>query len=91
LKRIQDLLGEVHDLDVLFALMMRLGAKLAEADVLLWFERIEEARRARLEKFRSVVGAKGSLWMVWRSGFQGIHVVQSSPAVATPQRLQSAS
>jgi CHAD domain-containing protein len=91
LKRIQDLLGEVHDLDVLRTVIRRQRAKLQEADVLQWFERIEEARRARLEKFRTVIASKGSLWMVWRSGFQGIHVVQSSAAVATPQRLQSAS
>jgi CHAD domain-containing protein len=91
LKRIQDLLGEVHDLDVLRAVIRRQRAKLQEADVLRWFERIEEARRARLEKFRSVIGSKGSLWLAWRSGFQGIHVVQSSAAVVTPQRLQSAS
>jgi CHAD domain-containing protein len=91
LKRIQDLLGEVHDLDVLRAVIRRQRAKLQEADVLQWLERIEEARRARLEKFRSVIGSKGSLWLAWRSGFQGIHVVQSSAAVVTPQRLQSAS
>src|SRR5580698_533704 len=76
LKRIQDQLGEVH-----------------EADVLRWFQLIEEARQPRLEKFRSVVGGGGkeSLWLAWRAGFQGIHIVQTSPAVATPQRLQSAS
>ena len=91
LKRIQDLLGEVHDLDVLRAVIRRQRAKLAEADVLLWFERIEEARKVRLEKFRSVIGSKGSLWLMWRAGFQGIHVVQSSEAVTAPQRLQSAS
>ncbi len=91
LKRIQDLLGEVHDLDLLRAVIRRQRAKLLEADVLRWFERIEEARRARLEKFRSVIASKGSLWMMWRAGFQGIHVVQSSAAVAPPQRLQSAS
>jgi CHAD domain-containing protein len=90
LKHIQDLLGEVHDLDVLRAVIRRQRAKLAEADVQQWFERIEEARRARLEKFRSVVAGKGSLWMVWRAGFQAIHVVQSS-ALAAPLRLQSAS
>jgi CHAD domain-containing protein len=90
LKHIQDLLGEVHDLDVLRAVIRRHRAKLAEADVLRWFERIEEARRARLEKFRSVVASKGSLWMLWRSGFQVIHIVQS-PALAAPLRLQSAS
>jgi CHAD domain-containing protein len=91
LKRIQDLLGEVHDLDVLRAVIRRQRAKLQEADVLQWFERIEAARKVRLEKFRSVVTSKGSLWMAWRAGFQGIHIVQSSPAVAAPQRLQSAS
>jgi CHAD domain-containing protein len=91
LKHIQDLLGEVHDLDVLRAAIRRQRAKLVEEDVLRWFERIEEARRTRLEKFRSVVGSRGSLWLMWRAGFQGIHVVQSSEAVAAPQRLQSAS
>ena len=90
LKHIQDLLGEVHDLDVLRTVIRRQRAKLAEADVLQWFERIEEARRARLEKFRSVVGSKGSLWVVWRAGFQAIHIVQSS-ALSAPLRLQSAS
>src|SRR5579863_2361118 len=54
LKRIQDLLGEVHDLDVLRAEIRRHRAKLPEADVLRWQQRIEEARKARLEKFRSV-------------------------------------
>src|SRR5580698_6666615 len=93
LKRIQDQLGEVHDLDVLRALVRRHRARLQEADVLRWFQLIEEARQPRLEKFRSVVGGGGkeSLWLAWRAGFQGIHIVQTSPAVATPQRLQSAS
>jgi CHAD domain-containing protein len=92
LKRIQDLLGEVHDLDVLRAEIRRHRAKLQEVDVLRWFQLIEQARKTRLEKFRSVVGSAGkeSLWPVWRAGFQGIHIVQSS-AIATPQRLQSAS
>ena len=91
LKRIQDLLGEVHDLDVLRSVIRRQRAKLLEADVLKWFERIEEARKVRLEKFRSVIASKGSLWMMWRAGFQGIHVVQLSAVVDAPQRLQSAS
>jgi len=92
LRRVQDQLGEVHDLDVLRALIRRHRAKLQEADVLRWFQLIEEARKTRLEEFRSVVGgAKGALWLAWRAGFQGIHIVQSAPVVATPQRLQSAS
>ncbi len=93
LKRIQDQLGEVHDLDVLRALIRRQRAKLVESDVLRWFQLVEEARKVRLDKFRSVVGGGGkeTLWLMWRAGFQGIHIVQSSAAVAAPQRLQSAS
>jgi CHAD domain-containing protein len=91
LKRIQDQLGEVHDLDVLRAVIRRQRAKLQEADVLRWLQLIEATRKVRLDKFRSVVASQGSVWMVWRAGFQGIHIVQSSAAVATPQRLQSAS
>jgi CHAD domain-containing protein len=92
LKRIQDLLGEVHDLDVLRGLIRRYRSKLQEADVLRWYERIEEARKARLDKFRSVVGGGGKepLWLEWRAGFQGIHIVQPS-ALSAPQRLRSAS
>jgi hypothetical protein len=33
---------------------------------------------------------KESLWQVWRSGFQAIHIVQAS-AITEAQRLQSAS
>src|SRR5271168_891990 len=93
LKRIQDLLGEVHDLDVLRAVIRRHRAKLQEVDVLRWYQLVEDARKVRLDKFRSVVGGGGkeSLWLVWRAGFQGVHIVQSSAVAATPQRLQSAS
>jgi CHAD domain-containing protein len=91
LKRVQDQLGEVHDLDVLRAEIRRHRAKLQEAGVLRWRERIEEARKARLEKFRSVVAGKEPLWPVWRTGFQGIHIVQSAAVAAPQQRLQSAS
>ncbi|MFZ3217536.1 MAG: CHAD domain-containing protein [Candidatus Acidiferrales bacterium] len=90
LKHIQDLLGEVHDLDVLRAEIRRHRAKLTDADVLRWYLKIEEARKARLDEFRSLTSGKDSLWPRWRSGFQTIHVVQPSAFPAT-ERLQSAS
>jgi CHAD domain-containing protein len=105
LKRIQDLLGEVHDMDVLRSEIRRQRAKLPEALVLQWYQKIEEARKTRLDEFRSLIGgngtssagtsdshgrAKESLWHVWRAGFQNIHIMQSSETTEA-LRLQSAS
>lgn len=60
LKRIQDLLGEVHDMDVLRSEIRRQRAKLPEAPVLQWYQKIEEARKTRLDEFRSLIGGNGS-------------------------------
>jgi CHAD domain-containing protein len=60
LKRIQDLLGEVHDMDVLRGEIRRQRAKLPEALVLQWYQKIEEARKARLDEFRSLIGGNGA-------------------------------
>lgn len=60
LKRIQDLLGEVHDMDVLRSAIRRQRAKLPEALVLRWYQKIEEARKSRLDEFRSIIGGNGS-------------------------------
>lgn len=60
LKRIQDLLGEVHDMDVLRSEIRRQRAKLPEAQVLQWYQKIEEARKTRLDEFRSIIGGNGS-------------------------------
>jgi CHAD domain-containing protein len=60
LKRIQDLLGEVHDTDVLRGEIRRQRAKLPEALVLQWYQKIEEARKTRLDEFRSLIGGNGA-------------------------------
>jgi len=60
LKRIQDLLGEVHDMDVLRSEIRRQRAKLQRADVLHWYQKIEEARKTRLDEFRSLIGGNGA-------------------------------
>ncbi len=66
LKRTQDLLGEVHDLDLLKPLLREAGdAYTAEARS-RWHGRIAEERRRRLGEFRALVSGKGSLWFAWR-------------------------
>ena len=60
LKRIQDLLGEVHDMDVLRSGIRRERAKLPEAPVAQWYQKIEEARKTRLDEFRALIGGNGN-------------------------------
>jgi CHAD domain-containing protein len=71
LKRMQDLLGDVHDLDVLRAEIRRRRSKLDPSAVATWFERIECERKTRLDEFRSKLPDKEFLWLSWRSGLRG--------------------
>jgi CHAD domain-containing protein len=82
LKHMQDLLGEVHDLDVLRSEIRRHCAGLDAEGVAKWMKRIEDERSARLEEFRKKTADKESLWLVWRAGFPWGRALQ---AVAYPQ------
>ena len=67
LKELQDLLGEVHDLDVLWATAVHVNA-FANADSRAqWHSRIVEERTHRIEKYRGKMLGKDSLWQVWRA------------------------
>jgi CHAD domain-containing protein len=68
LKEIQDLLGEVHDLDVLLDTAIRIGAFAIPDDRARWQERIEAERNPRVEKYREKMLGPDSLWAVWRLG-----------------------
>jgi hypothetical protein len=67
LKRIQDLLGDVHDLDVLLAAIGDGGAEPEEV-LTGWRERIAVERHQRIETYRQLTLGKTSLWTVWRQG-----------------------
>jgi CHAD domain-containing protein len=72
LKETQDLLGDVHDLDVLRTYVRRHSRELEQQQAVTeWLERIQSARTERLEKFLSKTNGKESLWLDWRSGLQG--------------------
>ncbi|HKS83723.1 MAG TPA: CHAD domain-containing protein [Candidatus Acidoferrales bacterium] len=78
LKRMQDLLGEVHDLDVLQGLIRREFRNEAADLTTPWIERIERERKMRIEGFRTKTADKESLWLVWRAGFQWGHVLRAA-------------
>lgn len=68
LKRLQDLLGEVHDLDVLGSLVQKAEAKEADESRSHWRGTIARARAERIETYRQLTLGKNGLWQSWRSG-----------------------
>ena len=67
LKELQDLLGEVHDLDVLWATALQVNAFPDADSRSKWHSRIIEERNRRIEKYRGRMLGKASLWQVWRA------------------------
>jgi HD superfamily phosphodiesterase len=68
LKELQDLLGEVHDLDVVWTMALQVNAFPDDDSRSHWHDRITEERTRRIEKYRGKMLGKASLWQVWRSG-----------------------
>jgi CHAD domain-containing protein len=68
LKHLQDLLGEVHDLDVLWAAVQSEHIFPDEASRKEWHERITEERTKRIDEYRQKTVGPDSLWNVWRAG-----------------------
>jgi len=68
LKHMQDLLGEVHDLDVLWATALSCHVFLNEASRNAWHERIVKERTKRIDGYRARTVGADSLWHVWRAG-----------------------
>lgn len=66
MKRMQDLLGEVHDLDVLAAMVGEADVEKPLGDH--WQERIAGERQARVEKYRQITAGNNSAWAEWRHG-----------------------
>jgi CHAD domain-containing protein len=77
LKHMQDLLGEVHDLDVLWPAAVQANVFPDENARLRWRNQISQARVERIEIYRKKMLCKGgsdeestggdSPWLVWRS------------------------
>ena len=66
LKRLQDLLGDVHDLDVLSAAIEDTKIAGAPESAKVWQEKILQERHKRVETYRQLTLGKTSLWQEWR-------------------------
>jgi CHAD domain-containing protein len=67
LKEVQDLLGEIHDLDILWETAVRAGFLDTPQDRQRWDECIQAERNDRILKYREKMLGRGSLWSLWRS------------------------
>jgi CHAD domain-containing protein len=67
LKELQDLLGEVHDLDVLWATALQVNAFPVADSRSKWHAKILAERTRRIDQYRDKMLGKASLWQVWRS------------------------
>jgi CHAD domain-containing protein len=67
LKHFQDLLGEVHDLDVLWAKALQVNAFPDIEARSRWHDKIREERAGRIESYREKMLGTAALWQVWRA------------------------
>ena len=77
LKQLQDLLGEVHDLDVLWATALQVNVFPDKESRSHWHEKIVEERRRRIAKYREKMVGKHSLWPVWRAALPPAKAVRA--------------
>jgi exopolyphosphatase/guanosine-5'-triphosphate,3'-diphosphate pyrophosphatase len=67
LKELQDALGEVHDLDVLWDTALKSGVFATPEARSRWQAKITKERKERIERYRAKMVGKDSLWPVWRA------------------------
>ncbi len=67
LKELQDMLGEVHDLDVLWATAIEMQAFPDAESRSRWREKLNVERGKRIERYREKMVGRQSLWRVWRA------------------------
>jgi CHAD domain-containing protein len=68
LKRTQDSLGDLHDLDVLRTAIRREASRFDAAAVAAWYKKIDEERKSRLAEVNAKLSGSQSLWLTWRAG-----------------------
>src|SRR5436190_1074560 len=69
LKRLQEVLGNIHDLDVLAGRLKRMRGQQLEENLPDWQARIENARQENLHTYRQLTLGTTSIWNTWLSGF----------------------
>ncbi len=80
LRELQDALGEIHDLDVLSAIV-RKQTGVNALDQERWKIKIQEARLLRVATYRAKMVGLHSLWIVWRTALPSGTALQQAGLV----------
>jgi len=78
LKQLQDLLGDVHDLDVLSERVAQEASADSDEARAVWAERIRCERHERLEVYRQLTHGNSNLWQQWRTGLPQGHRLEAA-------------
>lgn len=78
LKQMQDVLGEVHDLDVLWPAAVRANIFPDGEARSRWQDRISRERLQRIELYRKKTMGEDSLWQLWRKGLPDRKQIESA-------------
>jgi len=69
LKRMQDILGDIHDLDVLLELVHTAGETMPADAGAEWESRIAQTRHDKLQEYRQLTLGHRGIWQEWLRGF----------------------
>lgn len=67
LKQTQELLGEIHDLDVLQEAISQVPAGAPVESRQRWEQILAGERQKRVERYRRIMAGEDSLWKIWRA------------------------
>jgi hypothetical protein len=81
LKELQDLLGDIHDLDVLWTTAVRVNAFGSGESRERWHATIVQARQKRLDRYRERMVGPESLWKVWRADLPQAHQIRTAASM----------
>ena len=68
LKQVQEILGDLHDLDALWMLVRHFHSFRGTQTLELWKNRLQEEREKLIANYRQKMVGLNSLWAVWRAG-----------------------
>ena len=69
LKRVQDVLGNIHDLDMLAQMLKQTSAEPAAATSVDWKTRVASDRQKNVETYRQLALGTAGIWSAWFAGF----------------------